>query len=335
MNLVFQQFECTANILNYGTRGTDPPGPEQLVMTSFTAQAATGDEFELAEGVIWDEHAALVRWVDVWKGRVHSGRMVEGAIDEIVTLEIGESAGAVAIALDGGLLVAGARGLVVISPDGTLSRGPDLLGDRRDVRFNDGAVDPQGRFLVGTLALGPETGEEMLLRISPDGSCDTLRTGIRLSNGIAFSPDGATVYHVDTLARTVSSHSYGADTFDLDEPWRTLPLELPHHPDGLTVSSDGSLWIAQWGGASVRRHAPDGTLIDTVAVDAQQVSCPAFVGADLDVLAITTAQEGLESWADASGSIFLADVGATGLPVPRWAGSTHTPYWQQKETITT
>lgn len=302
-------------------------------MTLLLARAATPDDFELAEGIIWDDRAGLVRWVDIWKGRVHAGRIGDGEINDIVTVDIGESAGAVALAADSGLLVAGARGLVAISPEGAVTHGPDLLGDRRNVRFNDGAVDPQGRFVVGTLALGPETGQETLLRISADGTSETLRTGIRLSNGIAFSPEGDTVYHVDTLARTVSSHSYGAGAFDPDEPWVDVALEMPHHPDGLTVSSDGSLWIAQWGGASVRRHAPDGTLIDTVAVDADQVSCAAFVGPDLDVLAITTAQEGLESWTDAAGSIFLADVSATGLPVPRWAGSTITPYWQQKESI--
>ena len=70
-------------------------------------------------------------------------------------------------------------------------------------RFNDGSVDPQGRFVVGTLALGAETGAEVLLRVSADGTVETLRSGIRLSNGIAFSPDGGTIYHVDTVANTV------------------------------------------------------------------------------------------------------------------------------------
>ncbi len=122
----------------------------------------------------------------------------------------------------------------------------------------------------------------MLLRVSADGTVETLRSGIRLSNGIAFSPDGGTIYHVDTLAMTVSCHSYSAGGFDLDEPWVTVLEELPHYPDGLTVDSDGMLWVAQWGGASVRRHAPTGELLDIVEVDATQASCPAFVGPDLN-----------------------------------------------------
>lgn len=299
-------------------------------MTDFTAAAATPARFELAEGIIWDDRASLVRWVDIWKGRVHSGRLNKRLIENITTADIGQSAGAVALAQDGGLLIAAARGLAVLSPEGTLSFGPDILGDRLDVRLNDGAVDPQGRFVVGSLALGAETGTEDLLRVSPDGTVETLRTGIRLSNGIAFSPDGHTIYHVDTLANSVSSHSYGPGDFDFDEPWRVVIADLPAYPDGLTVSADGTLWVAQWGGSSIRRHALSGELLDVVHVYAPQASCPAFVGPNLDTLAITTAQEGLSEWTDASGAIFLADADATGLLPHRWLGSTTIPYWLQE-----
>lgn len=290
---------------------------------------ATDAAYELAEGIIWDDRAGLVRWVDINAGRVLHGGLRDGRIVDIAAVDLGQTTGAVALAEDGGLLVAAARGLAVISPDGAVSIGPDLLGERRDVRLNDGAVDPQGRFVVGTLALGAETGDEVLLRISPDGAVETLRTGIRLSNGVAFSPDGGTIYHVDTLANTVSRHSYGDGAFDHDEEWMPILRDLPHFPDGLTVDAEGMLWVALWGGFSVRRHAPTGELLEIVEVDAAQVSCPAFVGPGLSTLGITTAQEGLASWPDGAGALFTADVGAAGLPAPRWRGSTTTPYWQE------
>ena len=254
-------------------------------------------------------------------------RCTSGSIVDIAAIELGQTAGAVALAEDGGLLVAAARGLATISADGTVSFGPDLLGDRRDVRLNDGSVDPQGRFVVGTLALGAETGDEVLLRVSPDGTVETLRTGIRLSNGIAFSPDGGTIYHVDTLANTVSSHSYGPGAFDPDEPWVTVlagPPALPRRPHRRRRRHAVGRAVGRLQHPPPR---PTGELLDVVSVDATQASCPAFVGPTSTTLAITTAQEGLEDWTDASGAIFLADVGATGLPVPRWRGSTTTPYW--------
>ena len=290
--------------------------------------AATEDRFELAEGILWDDRAGLVRWVDIWAGRVLSGRLEDGRIVDIASLELGQTAGAVALAVDGGLLVAAARGLATVSPEGAISFGPDLLGSRTDRRLNDGTVDPQGRFVVGSLSLGAETGDDVLLRVSADGVVETLREDVRLSNGIAFSPDGGTIYHVDTYAGTVSRHSYGVGAFDRDEPWIVVLDDLPSYPDGLTVSTDGDLWVAQFGGGSVRRHAPTGELIDVVTIDAGQATCPAFVGPDLDILAITSGHEALENWSDGSGAIFLADVGATGLPSGRWPGSTTTPSWK-------
>lgn len=290
--------------------------------------AATAAVYDLAEGIIWDDRASLVRWVDIWKGRVLSGRVDGEHIVDIAEIELGQTAGAVALAEDGGLLVAAARGLAVISPTGEISFGPDLLGGRGNVRLNDGSVDPQGRFVVGSLSLTDETGAEVLIRVSAEGVVETLRTGIRLSNGIAFSPDGTTIYHVDTYANTVSRHSYGAGEFDPGESWVTVVGDLPHHPDGLTVSADGDLWIAQFGGSCVLRYSAAGDLREEIGVDATQATCAAFVGPGLDILAITSAQEGLDDWSDHSGAIFLVHPGATGLPESRWTGSTSTPYWR-------
>ena len=161
---------------------------------------------------------------------------------------------------------------------------------------------------------------------------ETLRSGIRLSNGIAFSPDGGTIYHVDTIANTISRHSYGPGPFDHDEPWVVVLQDLPAYPDGLTVDSDGMLWVAQWGGSSVRRHAPTGELLDIVEVDATQASCPAFVGPDLDTLAITTAQEGLDDL-DAISPARSSSPTSARPDSPRRAGggSTTTPSWHREK----
>ena len=288
------------------------------------AAVATSEGFDLAEGVIWDDRAALVRWVDIWKGRVLAGRLAGDRIEVVDELVLGQTAGAVALAEDGGLLIAAARGLAVIAPDGTVSFGPDLLGERGNVRLNDGTVDPQGRFVVGSLSLTEPTGTEVLLRVSPDGRVETLRSGVRLSNGVAFSPDGATIYHVDTFAQTVSRHDYDATSFDR---WTTV-IRLDGYPDGLTVDADGELWIAEFDTGRVVHADASGRVIDAVAIDAAQATCAGFVGPGLELLAITSAQEGLDDWSDHSGALFLADVGATGLPVARWAGSTTTPYWK-------
>ena len=288
---------------------------------------ASPERYDLGEGVLWDAAARVVRWVDIRVGRVLSARLAGDRLTGIAQTAVGQTVGAVAPAADGGLLVAAARGLATISPLGALSFGPPLLNDDRPVRFNDGAVDPQGRFIVGSLSMTGPTGTEVLLRVSPDGAVETLRSGIGLSNGIGWSPDGATIYHIDTDSGTLSSHSYGPGGFATDEPWRAVITGFPGQPDGMRVDAEGLLWVAQWGAGCVVRYDLDGGETARVEVEARQPSCPGFIGEDLDLLAITSATEGLENPGAADGAVFLVDPGVTGLPVNRWAGSTSRPLW--------
>lgn len=282
---------------------------------------ASDDRFDLAEGPLFDDRADLVRFVDIREGRVLSARLDGDRLVDLAEVRVGETVGAVALADDGGLLVAGARRLVTISPDGDLAFGPDLLTDERPMRLNDGAVDPQGRFVVGSLSLADHPGQETLMRVSPDGSVETLREGIRLSNGLGWSPDGATIYHVDSIAKTLSTHSYRPHGFDLDEPWVPLVTDFPAHPDGLRVDVDGGLWVALFGGSCVMHYAADGRELGRLAVEAQQPTCVGFVG---ERLVITSAIERLASdkRTPADGALFIADVGVGGVPPNRWRGST-------------
>ena len=287
----------------------------------FRGVEATAERYDLAEGALFDDRTGLVRFVDIREGRVLSARLDGDRLVDTAEVRLRETVGAVALAEDGGLLVAGARRLATISPTGDLAFGPELLTEARPMRFNDGGVDPHGRFVVGTLSLSGPVGLEKLLRVSPDGSVETLRDGIQLSNGVGWSPDGATIYHIDTLAKVLSSHSYGPGGFDADEPWVPLVTEFPGHPDGMRVDAEGMLWVAQFGGSCVVRYAPDGRELARVLVAAQQPTCVGFVG---ERLVITSAIERLtaEERGPADGALFVADVGVAGVPPHRWRGST-------------
>lgn len=292
------------------------------------ARQATTTRNELGEGVIWDDRTDTVLWVDIPAGTILRGRLAAGRVEIVSTIQLEGFAGAVALADDGGLLAAGTRSLVAISPEGDISYGPDLLEGAAGVRLNDGSVDPQGRFVVGSLALESPGSRERLLRVSPDGGVEVLRTGITLSNGIGFSPDGATIYHVDSIIGTVCSHSYGPGDFDTDEPWQLVLDGFDSVPDGLTVDAEGSLWVAEWEGGRVRRYGAAGEVLASVTLDAPRTTCPGFVGPGLDTLAITSASAGPDAPApDGSGFLFLADPGVRGMVASRWGGSTRTPSW--------
>ena len=197
-------------------------------------------------------------------------------------------------------------------------------------RTNDGATDPSGRFLIGTLALDGRFGAERLLRIEHDGKVTVIDDDLVLSNGLAWSPDGSKLYSVDTGRNVVWQRDYSPGPEAPGARSRYLTVE-PGHPDGMCMDADGNLWVAVWGGGEVRCYAPGGEVTATVRVPAPHTSSVAFVGESLDTLLITTARkdlspEQLEDFPD-SGRLFTAAVEATGFPTVPWAGisASHAP----------
>lgn len=299
-------------------------------MKSFTAHRASGSVFELAESPLWNPETGRALWVDIPAGRLYSGRLQESRLVDIDETDLGGLVAAVAIARDGGLLVAAKRGLAVIDPTGAAQYGPDILPTGRDNRMNDGACDATGRYLVGTLALDDSEFREELLRIEPNGAVSVMRTGIGLSNGIAFSRSGKQIYHVDTVARTLWVADYD-DATGRASHWTILFTVGDGLPDGLAIDEEGMMWLAIWGAGQVRRYDAQGEVHAVIHVDAPHTSSIAFVGPDLDQLIITTARADLTdaelSQSPDSGAIFLADPGIKGIPRAQWAGSTIAPQW--------
>jgi sugar lactone lactonase YvrE len=195
-----------------------------------------------------------------------------------------------------------------------------VLPDDVDSRLNDAAVDPAGRFLVGSMALDGRQGEEVLVRLDPAG-CTTIDADLTLSNGLGWSPAGDRFYSTDTVARVVWVRDYDPTT-GVTGPRREVFRTGDGFPDGLCVDVDGNLWVAIWGRGRVECRTPTGEVLATVAVDAPHTSSVAFAGPDLDVLVITTATDSLTPEKLArhpdSGRLFTARVGAVGLPTAYW-----------------
>jgi sugar lactone lactonase YvrE len=292
-----------------------------------------GDEiYTLGEGPVWDGPRDRVLWVDIEAGTVHEGRLDGDRIVPSASHQVDRTVGAVAVSARGDIVVAAAQDIKVLTADGQLLGGPRVLpvGARR--RLNDGACDPAGRFLVGSLELVEPDGGEILARVEPDGAITVLDRDLNLSNGLAWSADGAVFYSIDSVPGIVYTRDYDAATAtgttnttpsDAVGPRREL-LRTGGLPDGMCVDAEGCLWIAIWGTGEVRRYASDGVLIGVVETDALHVTCPAFVGPDLDRLLITTATQGLSpdqlSRSSDSGRLLLADVGVVGLPTAAWSG---------------
>ena len=280
--------------------------------TRWTATVASDEVYGLGEGPLWDGPRRRVLWVDIDAGTVHEGRLDGDRVVPVRSTHVDRTVGAVVASADGQLLVAGAQRTF---PGGPVTEGPR--------RLNDGACDPAGRFLVGTLALDGEDRGQQLVRIEPGGSTIVLDDDLGLSNGLAWSVDGGLFYSVDTTGHVVHARTYDATTGAVG-PRRDWLRFDDESPDGLCVDAEDHLWIAMWGGSQVRRYTPAGELVGILDVPAPHTTSVAFVGDGLDRLLVTTATAELSpadraAYPD-SGRLFLAHVGVAGHPVTPWSG---------------
>jgi len=220
------------------------------------------------------------------------------------------------------LLVAGHHSVFLVDSAGATTEVARLVPDDQERRLNDGKCDPAGRFLVGTLPLGSDV-HEFLYVIDPSRGVEVVDDDLQLSNGLGWSPDGATMYSVDTTSGMLWERSYDGRTGARGER-RELLHVADGSPDGMCVDVDGNLWVAIWGAGEIRHFSPRGELLGVVSVPAPHTSCPTFAGADLGTMVISTAADGLSpdqlaEYPD-SGALFVADVGVRGLPATAWSG---------------
>ena len=293
-------------------------------------QIALPARAELAERPVWDPGQRAMIWVDILAGVLHRFTPAAdgtAAGDEVI-VGLDVAIGAAAPRRRGGYVLAAADGFRLIRADGTADGAPVRPADMGpDLRFNDAACDPAGRFWAGTVAGDRRPGAGALYRMDADGTVTTVLTGITESNGLGWSPDGATMYYIDSGEPELRVQTFGYSVSSGQiEPGPDLVTFSAGDgiSDGLVVDADGCLWIGFWGGSQVRRYSPAGELLDRIVMPVSQPSCPGFGGEDLSVLYVTSA------WKDMSpaeyeaqphaGDIFRIATTARGIPNPGYAG---------------
>jgi sugar lactone lactonase YvrE len=208
--------------------------------------------------------------------------------------EVGQPVGAVALTGTDGLLVAAVRdGLATFElATDTLDLFAPLEADDRETRFNDGKVDPAGRFWAGTMRYAGDRPVGSLYRLDPDGSVRRVLGELSISNGLDWSPDGRTMYLIDTPTGRVDGFDYDPESGAIANrrPVVVVPADQGY-PDGMTVDAEGCLWVALWDGWAVQRYDPEGRLAMRCEMPVSQVSSCAFGGPGLDELYVTTASE--------------------------------------------
>jgi len=185
-----------------------------------------------------------------------------------------------------------------------------LETENETTRSNDGRADPHGGFWIGTMGKNAEAGAGAIYRFYR-GQVEKLYSDISISNAICFSPDGNFAYFTDTSTQIVRRQPLDGEGWPKGAATDFVDLGRDGlYPDGAVADAQGCLWVAQWGGGRVARHGPDGAFLSAVSFPASQVTCPAFGGADLGTLYVTSAAVGLDE--PQGGKLFSVPVAISG-----------------------
>jgi sugar lactone lactonase YvrE len=278
---------------------------------------------ELGEGPVLVARENALRWVDIFGRRWHRFDLATGALR---TIPLSEGLTAFAPRRSGGFVGTFESGFAFVNEDAAeiswLHRPETTLADNR---FNDGGTDPRGRFLAGSMNKvgGGATGS--LYHLDAERRLTLLRSGIGISNTIAFSPDGRILYFADTAAGDLGAYAYDLESGSLGARQHfAVPKDVPGYPDGSAVDTEGYLWNARWDGWCVVRFAPDGRVDRIVELPVQRPTSCAFGPAGSTTLYITSAAFELKGdelarqpWA---GGLLAIDAGVTGVPRPLFEG---------------
>jgi sugar lactone lactonase YvrE len=277
------------------------------------AEQLTGAVAYHGEGPVWSERWGGLRFVDMLAGDVLSLEP-DGTVGR---RHVAEVAAALRPRSGGGAVIGIERGFALEEPDGTVTKLDELWSDP-GVRMNEGACDPDGRFYCGSMAYDQAEGAASVYRLDPDGSVEVVLKGVTVSNGLDWSPDGSLAYYNDTATYRVTVFDYDRDA---GLTGGRLFAETPGRPDGLTVDSEGGVWVAQSDGGEVRRYDGSGELDAVVELPVKKVTACTFGGAALDELFVTTSRENLGPGAEPeAGALFRAQPGVRGLPAREFAG---------------
>lgn len=273
---------------------------------------------QLGESPVWSEAEQVLYFVDI---RGPSINRFDPATGELKRFMQTEEIGCVGLIRGGGFIAGLRSGIWRLDAEGKpisqLAANPE---GTQTSRFNDGRVGPDGRFYAGTVDESRER-KATLYRYDRQGLSPILGS-LLTSNGLAFSPDGHTLYHVDSPASKVMVHSFDAK-FGTISNGRAL-IEIPDdpaaRPDGATVDVEGCYWLAIFGASVVRRYSPTGELLAEYSVPVKCPTMPAFGGPDMRTLFVTTAgsRRSPEEMAafPSSGSLFAMRAPVAGVAEP-------------------
>ncbi|KAK7990921.1 regucalcin [Apiospora arundinis] len=290
---------------------------------------------KLGEGPYYERATNTLRFVDIIQKRLHTISLEQGKApeDSLVTQQldtpISVTADIAGVDPRDKILIGAKYGMAVL--DRKAAHGQKdayeyvakfhKMKDNLRLRGNDGAVDPHGRFWLGTMTdfeLGPFQSEGSVHMFDGRKDAVVLKEGVTIPNSVSWSPDGRTMYFTHSSAKTIHAYDYNSSSSEkpISNERVFYAHEGPGEPDGHRIDVEGNLWTAVYGESHVLKvSGRTGKVVGEVKLPTRNITCVEFVGTEL---LITTAgmEEGAgsEQEVDYSGALFRVDVGVEGVP---------------------
>ncbi|QEM11986.1 SMP-30/gluconolactonase/LRE family protein [Mucilaginibacter rubeus] len=287
--------------------------------TIIDATVALKVNAKLGEGSIWSVENQKLYWVDIEGRCLNVFNPVTG---ENKVFDVGRRIGTVVPVTKDTVLTALEDGLATVNlENGAVDYILNTeIHKEHNKRFNDGKCDPHGRFWVGTLSMDGVSNVSSLYSVDNGLDLKEQVSQVSISNGIAWNADGSKMYYIDTPTGEIVQYDFDSKHGNISN--RKLILKIAEengYPDGMTIDSEGLLWVALWDGFGVIRVDPStGNILQKINIPAPKVTSCAFGGPNLDQLYITSASVEMSTGEleqyPLSGSIFVADLDVAGVP---------------------
>jgi sugar lactone lactonase YvrE len=279
----------------------------------------------VGESPLWHPRERRLYWVDIQGKKVHRFDPKNGWNE---TFELPEIVTCLAFRKEGGLLLTLRKAFAFFDPDfGKLEMLTEVEAGNAHTRFNDGRVDPQGRFWAGTMgdpAWDKPVGS--LYRFDPNQTVTQMCTQVICSNGTAWSPGGGTMYYTESFRYAIYAFDFDSTTGSLANrrTFAEIERDLGAFPDGLCVDAEGFVWSNQVGVGRVVRYDPAGRIERQIQLPVPRAVACTFGGDNLCTLFITSARETMTTRqlqeAPLSGSIFAVEPGVAGQAATAFGG---------------
>jgi D-xylonolactonase len=282
-------------------------------------------EWEIAalhgEGPLWVARENALYWVDIGKKQVHRLDLADGSR---ATRTFDTEVTSLAARRQGGLAGTVRDGFAFIDfENGTWTPVALVEKDAATNRFNDGKVDARGRYWAGSTDNAFASPTASLYRMDADLSVRRIDDGYICTNGPAFSADGKTLYHTETIGGVIFAFDLAEDGSVSNKREFARP-EGPGIPDGMTVDNEDCLWVCHFAGSRLTRFSPKGEVLSVLPMPVPNPTSCTFGGADLATLYVTSTplmlSEADQAKYPLSGSLFSCRPGVKGLPTPLFSG---------------